>query len=284
MSTRGWYEFYVLEEKTSQIFLPMKFYKWGDATPHNAIIELNTLKDIIGSCNNTVFVEPLEKMLKEQLVELFSELPKAFHLGCYLFFLQRACEEYRRWNRIYYSLRSEEDREDYQFGFTLGQALIKENYKLEKHENDYVNWANMFVATGAVVRKWNSSCSRMGFLSWIQYLTQVKDEIDMGSIAGHKEAPFDISFIYRFFFVVPEFSRKQRITDIKIELCDQYGKNIIEAWKSTIEDETVDEYGKKYTQEELQDLEQLIENNKIELLPLKRALESNKMHYSLMWK
>ena len=41
MSTRGWYEYYVIEPTTNLRTLAMQFYKWSDAVPEHALEEWN---------------------------------------------------------------------------------------------------------------------------------------------------------------------------------------------------------------------------------------------------
>lgn len=45
MSTRGWYDYYVIAPDPGTLSLAMRFYKWGDATPHNALCEYLLFRD-----------------------------------------------------------------------------------------------------------------------------------------------------------------------------------------------------------------------------------------------
>ena len=65
------------------------------------------------------------------------------------------------------------------------------------------------------------------FLIWLQYLTQPTMDVGMGSIAGDYRAPFDISYIYRFFIFVPEIDYGQRIVDIRLQVCDRGGTDLL---------------------------------------------------------
>lgn len=125
MSTRGWYEYYVLNEADRTISLSMQFYKWGDAIPGNALCELSALKRILQSLDGRLPVFLLDEMLREQLGAAYSQLPQSFPVGCYLFFLQRAQEEETMFKKLRYAGMRREDRPDYQYGFQIGYAQAR---------------------------------------------------------------------------------------------------------------------------------------------------------------
>lgn len=238
MSTRGWYEYYVLNEADRTISLSMQFYKWGDAIPGNALSELSALKRILQSLDGRLPVFLLDEMLREQLGAAYSQLPQSFPVGCYLFFLQRAQEEETMFKKLRYAGMRREDRPDYQYGFQIGYAQARHNVSLQEYPDEYVESANGSILAGRFVRPWSDYSLKYSFLIWLQYLTQPTLDADMGSIAGDYRAPFDISYIYRFFVFVPEMDYGQRIGDIRLQVCDRRGANLpVENWGDIQEEE-----------------------------------------------
>ncbi|CAN2040463.1 conserved hypothetical protein [Candidatus Magnetomoraceae bacterium gMMP-15] len=282
MSVRGWYEFYILDQKASKIALPMQFYKWGDAVPYNALIEFNHFKEILEECNNYISIAPLDIMLREQLGEAYQQLPKYFSLGCYLFFLQRAYEEELPLNQIkFYSLPKEE-RPDYKLGYELGKASVEQNYTFIEHHNEFIRKIHDYIAIGSLLRKWNDCSSNMDFLSWIQYLTQITKKIDMGSIVGYRSRPSDVSFTYRFFFTIPEFQLNQKIESIKIELSSSQMGNIMLSWEEDVKYIENEDEKEDYINN-MKEIEDMIESNNVELFSLNDALKSYHMEKSILW-
>jgi hypothetical protein len=43
VSTRGWYELYVVDDARREVSRAMQWYQWGDATPENALYERDLL-------------------------------------------------------------------------------------------------------------------------------------------------------------------------------------------------------------------------------------------------
>jgi len=227
MSTRGWYEYYVVNETDRTISLSMQFYKWGDAIPWNALCELAALKRVLQNLNGRLPVFLLDEMLREQLGAGYKQLPQSFPVGCYLFLLQRAQEEETASKKLRYAGMRKEERPDYQYGFQIGYAQGRHKVSLQEYPDEYVQSANGSIIAGSFVRPWSDYSLKHSFLIWLQYLTQPTMDVDMGSIAGDYRAPFDISYIYRFFIFVPEIDYGQRIVDIRLQVCDRGGTDLL---------------------------------------------------------
>lgn len=227
MSTRGWYEFYVVDDARKEVSLAIQFYKWGDATPENALAELGTLREVTDRLQR-VPVQLTRELLRDNLGSAFEQLPASFSLGCYYFFLQRAAEEERlamfRLGR--FADLPKEQRPDYQLGFAVGESQVLAGYRPPPKSGDpVVDRAHFSIAVATLVRRWRECSTSMNFLRWLQYVTQITKEIDMGCLAGDYEPPWDIAHLYRFFFRVPELAvTDQRVEEIELELCDRGGK------------------------------------------------------------
>ncbi len=242
MSTRGWYEYYMINPVSNQINLSLQFYKWGDATPGNALCEWNFFTKKIDETKGRFSIHYIDDMLRQQLVDLYSSLPENFSVAVFLFMLQRAREESRhfsqwRWERLDMPL---EQRPDYRLGYAIGNAefkkMISENSILQKYlilsdegvqfkqmpseevclmskqlENDDViafkdseedsdfQKVKQYALIGEYIRPWKNYGLMYSVLDWIQYLTQVTLELDMGSICGDQRRPRDCDYVYRFF-------------------------------------------------------------------------------------
>ena len=120
-----------------------------------------------------------------------------------------------------------EERPDYQYGYQIGRAIGRYGFPQNDEDDKFIGWANCFVAAGKYVRPWADYALRLNVLQWIQYLTQDTLELDMGSIAGSFSADFDISFIYRYFVFVSERGSHQPIEDIRLQLCDRAGTDLL---------------------------------------------------------
>jgi hypothetical protein len=142
MSTRGWYEYYVVNETDCTISLSMQFYKWGDAIPWNALCELAALKRVLQNLNGRLPVLALDEMLREQLGAAYKQLPQSFPVGCYLFLLQRAQEEETTSKKLRYAGMRKEERPDYQYGFQIGYAQGRHKVSLQEYPDEYVQSAN----------------------------------------------------------------------------------------------------------------------------------------------
>ena len=226
MSTRGWYEYYVIDSTSNSISLAMQFYKWGDATPENALSEWRFLQDQIEKAQGRLPIVWLDDLLREQLHELHLNLPPHFSVGAFLFLLQRAAEESAPLQRFRYSHLPMEQRPDYRLGFGIGKAMALNGFPKQEHSDPYLETIQDFIMAGHFIRQWKHYGLRTSVLSWLQYLTQTTLETDMGSIAGDFYPPFDISYIYRLFiWSLPD--ELFAIDRLSVELCDQNGDDLL---------------------------------------------------------
>ena len=100
MSTRGWYEYYVIDLDTGHLYRPMQFHKWGDATPDNAIHEYSFFKQKLDSFDCSGEIRNINDFLKAELESIYESLPPYFASTVFFFFLQRAREEIHSWCRL----------------------------------------------------------------------------------------------------------------------------------------------------------------------------------------
>lgn len=269
MSTRGWYEYYVMDPSSGRRTLAMQFYKWGDAVPENALAEYEQLQDKIEEADGCLPVIWLDDLLREQLGPLYENLPDHFSIAAFLFLIQRAYEETSPWHS--YSDRDldlpREERADYRLGFEVGKAMVLNGFEPQRHSDPILDRVLFFIAVGHFVRPWKRYGSTWSVLQWLQYLTQVTLETDMGSIAGNRGlAPWDISYIYRFFIRIdPE--QPFRIERLAIELCDRYGEDLF----TSLESEDEDEESREYALAESAELRQTIERSDIDLYSLHQS-------------
>jgi len=227
MSTRGWYEYHVLDEQNTSRALSMQFYKWGDAVPINALAEWNFLKKKLQENAGRLPIEHLNKMLREQLNELFESLPSHFSLAAFLFILQRAKEEQSPLRRIYFNELPIEQHPDFQLRLTIAEAMAKNGFEPSHYEDSLLNDVVRFIAVGRFIRPWKYYGLTWSVLNWLQYLTQVTSKVEMGSIAGDLYMPRgDIQFIYRFFIWI-NTTDTLKVDRFAIELCDNRGRNLL---------------------------------------------------------
>ncbi|MFH0821284.1 MAG: hypothetical protein V2B18_00910 [Pseudomonadota bacterium] len=228
MSTRGWYEYYVLDAATGRGALSMPFYKWGDATPENALNELLFFKGIRDKIGGLFPAYLLDDMLREQLGPAYKELPDYFPIACYLFLLLRAREELSWWKTGRYRDMPLKERPDYNYGFQIGKAMALHNFPTDDHGDRYIGTANSYIAAGKYIRPWARYCLKFSVLQWIQILTQSTMELDMGSIAHSFRSPGDNDFIYRYFiFVVSEGDHRRPVEEIRLQVCDASGADLL---------------------------------------------------------
>lgn len=228
MSTRGWYEYYVIDTEIKTLSLAMQFYKWGDAVPENAIEEWSFLNHYINEKNQKLPVMLLDDMLRENLGVLYNKLPENFAFGVFLFFLQRAKEEAQPYRDVKWRYRDlpKKDRPDFRLGFEVGKALVRQGFPEYQYNDRYLQSVIFFIENGHLVRPWKNYGLRFSILEWLQYLTQLTWEVDMGSIAGDFRAPFDISYIYRF-FIWKTPNHIFGIDKLALEICNSKGVNLI---------------------------------------------------------
>lgn len=239
MSTRGWYEYHVLNPGTRQRSLAMQFYKWGDATPENALLEWKMLHEQIESSEGLLPVVWLDDMLREQLGELYDRLPEQFSVAAFLFLIQRANEERSPFKGWDYQKLEKLDRPDYRLGFALGKAMGKNGFRPLEHSDPLLNDVLAFIAAGHFVRPWKEYALTWPVLRWLQYLTQVTLAHDMGSIAGGLVAPLDISYLHRFFIWVDP-AEAFRIKRLAVELCGRDGSNLLATMENARRDDRLD--------------------------------------------
>ena len=227
MSTRGWYEYHVLDPVSRRRSLAMQFYKWGDATPGHALDEYRLIKHQIDQAEGLLPVIWLDDLLRDQLGQLYDRLPGHFSIAAFLFLIQRAQEErspFRNWD--YHDLPKDE-RPDYRLGFAIGKAMVEHGFQPQSHPDPLLDDVLGFIAGGHFVRPWREYGLTWSVLQWLQYLTQVTQETHMGSIAGDLRVPtFDISYLYRFFIWIDP-AQPFRITRLAIELCERFGKDLL---------------------------------------------------------
>lgn len=225
MSTRGWYEYHVLNAGIRKRSLAMQFYKWGDATPENALQEWNRLNGKIQSNDGLMPVVWLDDLLREQLGELYSRLPENFSVAAFLFLIQRAYEEDYPYRRLACHDLDKLDSPDYRLGFAIGKAMAVNGFQPQEHADRILNAVLAFIGAGHFVRPWKEYGLTWTVLTWLQYLTQTTLARDMGSIAGATAPPLDISYRYRFFIWI-EPTECFRITRLAVELCHHDGTSV----------------------------------------------------------
>ena len=220
-------------------------------------------------------------MLREQLQELYGTLPENFSVAVFLFMLQRASEtlshfEKWRWERLDVPLKQ---RPDYRLGYAIGKVIAIKNISKNEDMDAYIQAVMQFIIIGHYIRPWKNYGLTFSVVEWLQYLTQVTLERDMGSIAGSYEFSYDLDYIHRFFiWVSPENPFK--IDQIAIELCDIHGNNLFSSdiWgdESEIEDEYAQEKNKKLLCE--------IEKSEIKTFSLNEARKEFTLTPDKFWK
>lgn len=279
MSTRAWYEYCVLDSETGHAALSMSFYKWGDATPENALVELRFFKKIQTKIGGAFPVYLLDDMLQEQLGPAYEELPAGFSTACYLFLLQRAAEELSWWKAERYRGIPREERPDYKYGFEIGRAIERHGFPTDDHDDKFIALANDFIASGKYVRPWAHYCLKFNVLQWIQILTQDTLELDMGSIARSFDAPSDMNFIHRYFIFVSHGHAPRRIADIRLQVCDESGIDVFS-------DEALEKWSAGYADEWFRsmraDLLQQFEKAEEQPYSLKEALQTYQIEQSFL--
>mgnify|MGYP001162883365 CR=1 FL=1 len=215
MSTRGWYEYYVLDDARKEMSLALQFYKWGDATPGNALCELADLRDMVRHLGGKVPVQLVHHLLADNLGELVVQLPPTFALGYYFFLLQRGEEEQSPFRRVH-QYSDKKDNPAYRLGFAVGRASERKGFEAPRTNHPAIDLAHFSIEVGMLVRRWSQYALETNVLSWLQYITQVTEEVDMGSILGGCGS--DAHYLYRFFFQVPRLERAdQLVTSIHVE-------------------------------------------------------------------
>jgi len=289
--------------------LSMQFYKWGDATPGNALCEWLFFKKKLEKTEGCLPVHLLDNMLKYQLKELYDGLPENFSVAAFLFMLQRASEslsyENQRWASMNVPLK---ERPDYRLGYEMGKAMARKSVKeftallnklstKEKEALEKQGWdfgeevfielpENMdkhlkavvsFINIGNNIRPWKKYGLTFSVLKWLQYLTQITLEKDMGSIAGHLESPWDHTFLYRFFIWL-SLEDPLKIDQIAIEPCDAYGESLFSSGKGE------DKFEKEYFQGINEELSRVVDQYDIKIYSLSEAREAFELSADRFWK
>ena len=150
--------------------LAMQFYKWGDATPEDALSEWRFLQDRIEKAQGRLPIVWLDDLLREQLHELYLSLPPHFSAGACLFLLQRAAEELEPFQRFRYCDLPKEQRPDYRLGFAIGEAMALNGFSMQGHSNLYLEIVQNFILAGRFIRQWKHYGLKTSVLGWLQYL------------------------------------------------------------------------------------------------------------------
>lgn len=248
MSTRGCYEYYVVDEGRKEITLALQFYKWGDAVPEFAIEELLELRRL-RSALEVIPVQHMRALLKNNLGAAFPQLFPALPLAAYFFLLQRAAEdEHSFWFQRRYRELPQEERPDHQVGLAVGKAKGASRHRLPASKDPVVRRAHSSISVGTFLRRWSDCSKGMNFLRWLHFITMLTEELHMGCIAGDYQAPFDISFCYRVFFHVPELAMADQVVSrIEMELCSDRGRSILSRG-----DDTLDKTERRELKEQIQ--------------------------------
>ncbi len=250
MSTRGWYEYYVIDPTKGTLSLAMQFYKWGDATPQHALCEYTFFRNQLAEADGVLPIDWLDGLLREQLGDLHPGLPDTFATGAFLFLLQRAAElkhreRFLRWQPL-------EEWPEYHLRFALEEALAREPLDIQPHPDPHLERVRWFIAIARRFRPWRDYGLRLDVLSWLQYLTQPTRAADMGSLAGDFERAWDSSYRYRFFFWQDNQHDPVRIERMAIELCDREGEDLLARLKAGPESDTESDEWKRREAEELE--------------------------------
>ena len=235
MSTRAWYEYYVIDRAQDELSLAMQFYKWGDASVSNAVCDLDVMQAATQALEGVVPVRYVGELLESNLRGAVEHLPSSFALGAYYFLVQRAAEEvHNPFRGFSHRHLPEKERPDYKLGYAVGHAEGLGGRLMPEHADPVIERAHFSIQVGMLVRRWSECSTRMNFLTWLQYITQLTEQVEMGSIAGDYEKPFDVSYTYRFFITVPSIDVKaQRRDSIGLEICDAAGRPL---WKELIDE------------------------------------------------
>ncbi|WP_058555606.1 hypothetical protein [Thiohalocapsa sp. ML1] len=224
MSTRGWYDFYVITPDQGILSLGMCFYKWGDGTPENALEEYLLFQGLLQQHGNRLPVEWLDRLLREQLGNLHARLPPHFATTAFLFLIQRAAEEaeHERWR----GLGAQYWQSDLHLRFALDEAMAAAPFAIPPHPDPLLERVRRFIATAHYLRPWPNYALRLDLLHWLQYITQPTCNPEMTSLAGDWEAPWETDFRYRLFcWIDPE--DPCRIDQLAIELCQRDGTDVL---------------------------------------------------------
>jgi hypothetical protein len=223
MSTRGWYEYYVVDRSARTMSKAMQSYCWGDPGPAGAVEDRAMLERVTELLDGRPPLRFVHDLFDENLGEARRTLPLGFELGAYYFLLQRANDDENSLFRPWRILGApKEEQPDYRLGYLVGRAQGKGGYSIPTWEHAVVDRAHFSIEVGILVHRSPECSSSMTFLRWLQYISQYTKEIHMGLVAGDYSRPSDISYIHRFFIEVATLEeREPRVKAIRLELCDR---------------------------------------------------------------
>lgn len=281
MSTRGWYEFYVLDLDNSEMSLAMQFYKWGDATPENAIAEWCFFQNKIEEHQGKFPLNSVNELLQNQLGPLYDNLPKYFAVGTFFFMLQRARENLSGFKSLNYINLAKENRPDYRLGFALGMAKVANRYAISSHPDPYLTEVEDYLAIGYLLREWKNYGLKLNVLQWLQYLTQDTLQRDMGSIASsfHRTDTDWFSYVYRFFIGIHS-QDDMKIDNIRLSTCYMNGSDMFAPLQQTNKRQDL---GEEY-EEERSHLKDLVNKHHVHLYTLDEAQNDFTMISDNFWK
>jgi hypothetical protein len=270
MSTRGWYDYHVIDTRSGSLSLAMRFYKWGDATPENALSEYLNFRDILDQHNKRLPIEWLDTLLRDQLGALHTHLPAHFAPAAFLFLLQRAWEENERdhWNRF----GPPEERADFPLRFALEEAQAAKPFEIAPSEDPTLERVRRFIATAHYLRPWRDYGLRLDVLRWLQYVTQSDTREDMGSLAGDWKQSWDIAYQYRLFIWL-DSGDPFKIDQIAIELCERDGQDVLTTADTTDDPEELapeerDPEERQWHQQQIAKLQETIRQHDIRIASL----------------
>lgn len=277
MSTRGWYEYYTINPDVKQFTLSMQFFKWGDATPGNALYEWLFFKDILEEAEGCLPVYLMDNMLKNQLKELYDGLPENFAVAAFLFMLQRASESSLWYETPYWKNKDIpiEETPDYRLGYEIGRLMDRRTV-LQKNTNKHIKTVAEFIDIGNKIRPWKKYGLTFSVMEWLQYLTQTTLHKNMGSIAGSYSSSCDHTFLFRFFIWLSGEDRF-KIDRIAIEPCNSYKNSLLSP------DFKGDEYEKEWFQDIYEELLRKIDKHNIKTYSLAAAKEEFELTKDKFW-
>ncbi|MGB5737625.1 MAG: hypothetical protein WBM40_24615 [Thiohalocapsa sp.] len=250
MSTRAWYDYYVIDPGPGTMTLAMRFYKWGDGTPENALAEYLLFKGRLQQLGERLPVEWIDRLLRDQLGDLHAALPPHFATGAFLFLLQRASDEEQR--QFWHRHKPPEKRPDFHLRFALDELLAAEPFDIPPQTDPLLERVRRFIATAHYLRPWRDYGLRLDLLHWLQYITQPTNSAEMGAIAGDWEPAWDIAYRFRFYFWIDP-REPFRIGQMAIELCRHDGADLL-----TTTDSGSDEEEDEWHREQQESLRKII--------------------------
>ncbi|WP_200252030.1 hypothetical protein [Lamprobacter modestohalophilus] len=230
MSTRAWYDYYLIDPGSGTMTLAMRFYKWGDGTPENALAEYRLFRERLQQLGGQLPVAWLDRLLRDQLGDLHVTLPPQFATAAFLFLLQRASDEEQC--QFWHRYKPPEEWPDFHLRFALDEALTDEPFDIPPQTDPLLERVRRFLATAQYLRPWRDYALRLDLLHWLQYITQPTRSADMGAIAGDWQPVSDIAYRFRFFFWI-DSQRPLRIGQMAIELCRYDGTDLLSVTDAT---------------------------------------------------